>query len=75
MSSFCSMDGMSRKDIDVLMASLPSEESAAALQAASLYKLEEENHEAASCLEDIVYQGTCFWKTNKMYLLILHNHN
>ncbi|MBW04766.1 Mediator of RNA polymerase II transcription subunit 21, partial [Eschrichtius robustus] len=37
--------------------SLPSEESTAALQAASLYKLEEENHEAATCLEDVVYRG------------------
>ncbi|XP_004634723.1 mediator of RNA polymerase II transcription subunit 21 [Octodon degus] len=26
-------------------------------QAASLYKLEEENHEAATCLEDVVYRG------------------
>ncbi|CAD7683183.1 unnamed protein product [Nyctereutes procyonoides] len=40
------LDGMSSKDIDVLIDSLPSEESAAALQAAT-----------ASCLEDIVYQG------------------
>uniref|UniRef100_A0A2K5YJS5 Mediator of RNA polymerase II transcription subunit 21 n=1 Tax=Mandrillus leucophaeus TaxID=9568 RepID=A0A2K5YJS5_MANLE len=45
------------KDIDVLIDSLPSEESTAALQAASLYKLEEENHEAATCLEDVVYRG------------------
>lgn len=27
------------------------------LKAASLYKLEEENHEAATCLEDVVYRG------------------
>ena len=36
--------------------SLPSEESSAELQSASLLKLEEENREAAQRLEDIVQQ-------------------
>ncbi|XP_037700555.1 mediator of RNA polymerase II transcription subunit 21-like [Choloepus didactylus] len=52
---FVALIARKAKDIDVLIDSLPSEESPAALQAASLYKLEEENHEAATCLEDVVY--------------------
>ncbi|XP_025258580.1 mediator of RNA polymerase II transcription subunit 21 isoform X2 [Theropithecus gelada] len=54
---FAALIARTAKDIDVLIDSLPSEESTAALQAASLYKLEEENHEAATCLEDVVYRG------------------
>ncbi|XP_006897799.1 PREDICTED: mediator of RNA polymerase II transcription subunit 21-like [Elephantulus edwardii] len=53
---FAALIARTAKDIDVLIDSLPSEESTAALQAASLYKLEE-NHEAATCLEDVVYRG------------------
>uniref|UniRef100_A0A8C0A3K3 Mediator of RNA polymerase II transcription subunit 21 n=1 Tax=Bos mutus grunniens TaxID=30521 RepID=A0A8C0A3K3_BOSMU len=54
---FAALIARTAKDIDVLIDSLPSEESTAALQAASLYKLEEENHEAATSLEDVVYRG------------------
>lgn len=41
----------------MLIDSLPSEESTAALQAASLRQLEEENQEAAARLEEVVYRG------------------
>ncbi|XP_036616310.1 mediator of RNA polymerase II transcription subunit 21 [Trichosurus vulpecula] len=54
---FAALIARTAKDIDVLIDSLPSEESTAALQAASLCKLEEENHEAATCLEDVVCRG------------------
>ncbi|NXF59974.1 MED21 polymerase, partial [Ciccaba nigrolineata] len=54
---FAALIARTAKDIDVLIDSLPSEESTAALQAASLYRLEEENHEAAGRLEEVVYRG------------------
>uniref|UniRef100_A0A8C5PSA5 Mediator of RNA polymerase II transcription subunit 21 n=1 Tax=Leptobrachium leishanense TaxID=445787 RepID=A0A8C5PSA5_9ANUR len=54
---FAALIARTAKDIDVLIDSLPSEESTAALQAASLYQLEEENHAAATRLEDVVYRG------------------
>ncbi|NXW84733.1 MED21 polymerase, partial [Alopecoenas beccarii] len=54
---FAALIARTAKDIDVLIDSLPSEESTAALQAASLYRLEEENHEAAARLEDVVFRG------------------
>ena len=43
--------------IEVLIESLPNEESSVELQSASLQKLEEENLEAANKLEDVVKQG------------------
>ena len=45
------------KDIEVLIDSLPNEESSTELQSASLLKLEEENAEAANKLEEVVKQG------------------
>uniref|UniRef100_W5NDL7 Mediator of RNA polymerase II transcription subunit 21 n=1 Tax=Lepisosteus oculatus TaxID=7918 RepID=W5NDL7_LEPOC len=54
---FAALIARTAKDIDVLIDSLPSEESTAALQAASLRQLEEENHEAAARLEEVVYRG------------------
>ncbi|KFP42541.1 Mediator of RNA polymerase II transcription subunit 21, partial [Chlamydotis macqueenii] len=54
---FAALIARTAKDIDVLIDSLPSEESTAALQAASLCRLEEENHEAAARLEEVVYRG------------------
>ncbi|NXX13358.1 MED21 polymerase, partial [Podargus strigoides] len=54
---FAALIARTAKDIDVLIDSLPSEESTAALQAASLNRLEEENHEAAARLEEVVYRG------------------
>ncbi|XP_071278664.1 mediator of RNA polymerase II transcription subunit 21 isoform X1 [Agelaius tricolor] len=67
---FAALIARTAKDIDVLIDSLPSEESTAALQAeisghdpgfalkaASLHRLEEENHEAAARLEEVVYRG------------------
>ncbi|KAM8974714.1 mediator of RNA polymerase II transcription subunit 21 isoform 1-T1 [Pelodytes ibericus] len=62
---FAALIARTAKDIDVLIDSLPSEESTAALQvnylimlqAASLYQLEEENHGAAARLEEVVYRG------------------
>ncbi|MBN3281350.1 FGOP2 protein, partial [Polyodon spathula] len=54
---FAALIARTAKDVDVLIDSLPSEESTAALQAASLRQLEEENHEAASRLEEVVYRG------------------
>ncbi|XP_056409755.1 mediator of RNA polymerase II transcription subunit 21 isoform X2 [Hyla sarda] len=54
---FATLIARTAKDIDVLIDSLPSEESTAALQAASLYQLEEENHNAATRLEEVVFRG------------------
>ncbi|XP_062339701.1 mediator of RNA polymerase II transcription subunit 21 [Osmerus eperlanus] len=54
---FAALIARTAKDVDVLIDSLPSEESTAALQAASLRQLEEENHEAATRLEEVVYRG------------------
>ncbi|KAL7982798.1 hypothetical protein Chor_005201 [Crotalus horridus] len=54
---FAALIARTAKDIDVLIDSLPSEESTATLQAANLYRLEEENHEAAARLEEVVYRG------------------
>uniref|UniRef100_A0A4W3J7J4 Mediator of RNA polymerase II transcription subunit 21 n=1 Tax=Callorhinchus milii TaxID=7868 RepID=A0A4W3J7J4_CALMI len=54
---FAALIARTAKDIDVLVDSLPSEESTAALQAESLRRLEAENHEAAARLELVVYQG------------------
>ena len=45
------------KDIEVLIESLPSEESSSELQAVSLTKLETENADAAKKLENVVSQG------------------
>ncbi|KAL1275303.1 hypothetical protein QQF64_034926 [Cirrhinus molitorella] len=54
---FAALIARTAKDVDVLIDSLPSEESTAALQAASLRQLEEENQEAANRLEEVVYRG------------------
>ncbi|XP_053320406.1 mediator of RNA polymerase II transcription subunit 21 [Spea bombifrons] len=54
---FATLIARTAKDIDVLIDSLPSEESTAALQAASLYQLEQENHGAAASLDQVVYRG------------------
>ncbi|CAL8386503.1 unnamed protein product [Boreogadus saida] len=54
---FAALIARTAKDLDVLIDSLPSEESTAALQAASLRQLEEENHEAALRLEEVVNRG------------------
>ncbi|XP_071780824.1 mediator of RNA polymerase II transcription subunit 21 [Centroberyx gerrardi] len=54
---FAALIARTAKDVDVLIDSLPSEESTAALQAASLRQLEDENHEAAARLEEVVYRG------------------
>ena len=53
---FAQLIARTAKDIEVLIDSLPSEESSAELQSASLIKLEEENREASKRLEDIVQQ-------------------
>uniref|UniRef100_A0AAY4DAC8 Mediator of RNA polymerase II transcription subunit 21 n=2 Tax=Denticeps clupeoides TaxID=299321 RepID=A0AAY4DAC8_9TELE len=54
---FAALIARTAKDVDVLIDSLPSEESTATLQAASLRQLEEENHDAAARLEEVVYRG------------------
>ncbi|ESO91637.1 hypothetical protein LOTGIDRAFT_191328 [Lottia gigantea] len=54
---FAKLIARTAKDIDVLIDSLPSEESSLELQLASLKKLEQENQEAARKLEDIVNHG------------------
>uniref|UniRef100_H3DF98 Mediator of RNA polymerase II transcription subunit 21 n=2 Tax=Tetraodon nigroviridis TaxID=99883 RepID=H3DF98_TETNG len=54
---FATLIARTAKDVDVLIDSLPSEESTSALQAASLRQLEDENHEAAARLEEVVYRG------------------
>lgn len=54
---FAQLISRTAKDIEVLIDSLPSEESSVDLQAASLQKLEEENREAAAKLKQVVHQG------------------
>ena len=54
---FAQLIARTAKDIEVLIESLPNEESSVELQSASLQKLEEENLEAANKLEDVVKQG------------------
>nr|XP_032837317.1 mediator of RNA polymerase II transcription subunit 21 [Petromyzon marinus] len=54
---FATLIARTAKDIDVLIDSLPSEESTAALQAASLRRLEEENVDAAALLVEVVGRG------------------
>ena len=55
---FVQMIARTAKDIEVLIESLPSEESSAELQSAGLRKLEGENEEAANKLESVVQEGT-----------------
>lgn len=54
---FSKLIARTAKDIDVLIESLPSEESSQELQLASLQKLESENQDAANRLEEIVKKG------------------
>ncbi|KAK7088575.1 hypothetical protein V1264_022481 [Littorina saxatilis] len=54
---FSKLIARTAKDIDVLIDSLPSEESSQELQLASLQRLEAENQESASTLEDVVKRG------------------
>ncbi|CAH1801406.1 unnamed protein product [Owenia fusiformis] len=54
---FAELIARTAKDIDVIIDSLPSEESSPELQVASLHKLELENQEAAHRLEDVVKRG------------------
>lgn len=54
---FAQLIARTAKDIDVLIDSLPNEDSSPELQTASLRRLEEENQEAAKQLEEVVVQG------------------
>ncbi|XP_022103884.1 mediator of RNA polymerase II transcription subunit 21-like [Acanthaster planci] len=54
---FAQLIARTAKDIDVLIDSLPSEESTPELQQASLRQLETENQEAASKLAEVVERG------------------
>ena len=54
---FSQLIARTAKDIELLIDSLPSEESSAELQASSLTKLEKENAEAARKLEEVVRLG------------------
>ncbi|XP_054276811.1 mediator of RNA polymerase II transcription subunit 21-like [Macrosteles quadrilineatus] len=54
---FAALIARCAKDIEVLIDSLPSDESTLELQIESLRELEEENSKAADRLEDIVQQG------------------
>ncbi|KAK2169354.1 hypothetical protein NP493_1194g00030 [Ridgeia piscesae] len=54
---FAQLIARTAKDIDVLIDSLPNEDSSPELQLASLCRLEEENQEAARQLEEVVQQG------------------
>ncbi|XP_023930513.1 mediator of RNA polymerase II transcription subunit 21 isoform X2 [Lingula anatina] len=54
---FAKLIARTAKDIDVLIDSLPSEESSAELQAASLKRLEAENQDAARRLEEVIMKG------------------
>ena len=54
---FTQLIARTAKDIEVLIDSLPNEESSIELQSASLQKLKEENIKAANKLEEVVKQG------------------
>lgn len=54
---FATVIARTAKDIDVLIESLPSEDSSPELQAKSLQRLEQENQDAAWKLEDVVKRG------------------
>jgi len=54
---FATLTARCAKDIDVLIDSLPSEDSTSELQIASLKRLEKENEETALKLEEVVRQG------------------
>eukprot|EP00058_Branchiostoma_floridae_P009337 XP_002594825.1 hypothetical protein BRAFLDRAFT_85990 [Branchiostoma floridae] len=54
---FAQLIARTAKDIDVLIDSLPNEESTAELQAQSLQRLEQDNQDAARKLEDVVRRG------------------
>jgi len=54
---FASLITRTAKDIDHLIESLPSEESSTELQLASLRRLEQENHETALKLKDVIDRG------------------
>ncbi len=54
---FAQLIARTAKDIELLIESLPSEESSIELQEASLQKLEKENADAAQKLGDVVKQG------------------
>ncbi|XP_041347912.1 mediator of RNA polymerase II transcription subunit 21-like [Gigantopelta aegis] len=54
---FSKLIARTAKDIDVLIDSLPSEESTFELQMASLRKLEMENQESSKHLESVVHSG------------------
>ncbi|TRY70385.1 hypothetical protein TCAL_08909 [Tigriopus californicus] len=56
-SLFAQLIARTAKDIEILIDSLPAEESSSELQASSLQKLEKDNQEAAQKLEDVVQQG------------------
>ncbi|XP_072033971.1 mediator of RNA polymerase II transcription subunit 21-like isoform X2 [Amphiura filiformis] len=56
-SLFAQLIARTAKDIDVLIDSLPSEESTEELQNASLQRLEEDNQEAAQRLAEVVERG------------------
>ena len=55
---FVQMIARTAKDIEVLIDSLPSEESSTELQSAGLKKLESENEQAARKLECVIKEGT-----------------
>ena len=59
---FSQLIARTAKDIELLIDSLPSEESSSDLQASSLLKLEKENAEAAARLEDVVQKGEAVLK-------------
>jgi len=54
---FAQLISRTAKDIELLIDSLPAEESSLQLQEASLIELEKQNSEAAQKLEDVVKQG------------------
>lgn len=54
---FASLIAKTAKEIDILIDSLPSEESSPELQAAHLRQLEQENRETAAKLEESVRRG------------------
>ncbi|KAL8613179.1 Mediator of RNA polymerase II transcription subunit 21 [Nucella lapillus] len=54
---FSKLIARTAKDIDVLIESLPSEESSQELQLTSLQRLETENQDAANRLEGVVMKG------------------
>ena len=70
---FASLIARTAKDIEVLVDSLPNEESTAELQSASLSQLEKEGEEAGHKLQEEVEKGEGLLATLQVHFLVSHS--